>query len=289
MLRKRKLILLIIFVLISIFVVKEYKNAKLPTIHSSSAVLIDFDSGDILYEKNAETAFPIASMSKLMTIYIVLEQIENGSLNWNELVTVSSSANDLMKSAAKIPINDNTKLTVHDLFQAMVISSANNATIALAEYIAGTESDFTRLMNKKAVDLGLSNQTNFVNTTGLSSADLENKMSAQDVAKLAQQLLKDYPDILTVTDLEHDFLPTFGIDLHNTNKMLHKQNNELYFEGVDGLKTGYTEGAGFCFVGTAEKGEQRLISVIINANTDEQRFIETKQLLSYGFSPFTLY
>lgn len=266
--------------------VREYTNARMPTLDSSSAILINAETGDVLFEKDAKTAYPVASMSKLMTIYIVLEHLENGSIHWNDLVTVSSTANGIIDSAARIPVNDETKMTVRDIFQAMVIVSANNATIALTEYIAGSEVEFTRLMNEKAMELGLSNRTNFVNATGLPSDGLENRMSAEDVAKLAQQLLRDYPSILKVASLEHEYLPTFGINLDNTNKMLDKQNNKLYFKGVDGLKTGYTEAAGFCFVGSAKKGKERLISVIINADTDEQRFMETKELLTYGFSLF---
>lgn len=286
MFKKRPVIIFILFILISVLAIKEYSNARVPILHSTSAILIDESADELLFEKDAETAYPVASLSKLMTSYIILEHIENESIDWNDLVTISSTANDIIDSAAKIPVNNGTQLTIHDLFQAMVIASSNNAAIALAEYIAGSEAEFTNLMNKRAEELGLSNRTNFVNVTGLPSEEGENKMSARDVAMLAHRLVRAYPEILEATHLTHDYIPSLGIDLYNTNDMLNKGNSEAYFKGVDGLKTGYTDAAGFCFVGTAKRGKKRLISVVINAETSEQRFNETKKLLTYGFSKF---
>lgn len=265
--------------------INRYTNEKTPTIHSTSAILMDASTGEILFEKDTETAYPVASISKLMTIFIVLDHIEAGSMDWDDLVPVSRSANDVIEYAAKIPVNNGTMLTVHDLFHAMVISSANNATIALTEYIAGSEMEFTKLMNEKASVLGLSDRTNFINSTGLPNGTVENRMSAKDIAILTQQLLNAHPEILETTSLEHYFISSFGIDLYNTNRMLDKQDRAAYFKGVDGLKTGYTDEAGYCFVSTATQKNGRLISVVLNAETDEQRFDETKKLLSYLVYP----
>lgn len=256
-------------------------------IHSTSAILMDVSTGKILFEKDIENAYPVASMSKLMTIYIVLECIDNGSITWAEEVTISSTANDIIESAAKIGVEAGTVMTVQDLYYAMALSSANNATIALAEHIAGSEAAFTTLMNEKAQELGLSDRTNFVNSTGLPGAEVENRMTATDVALLAQLLLQKYPEVLEATTLEHYYIASLDIVLANTNKMLNIQEEEAYLKGVDGLKTGFTDAAGYCFVSTATKGKQRLISVVINAETDEDRFNETKKLLNYGFSGFS--
>jgi len=170
----------------------------------------------------------------------------------------------------------------------MVISSANNATIALAEHIAGTEEAFTILMNEKATEIGLSDQSTFINSTGLPEGEIENEMSAEDVAKLAFHLLHDHPEALDMASYTEYQMEHSGIQLYTTNKMLSEMNSETYFKGVDGLKTGFTNAAGYCFVGTAQQDNQRLISVVINAEDDETRFIETKKLLSFGFDKFYL-
>ncbi|WP_242694839.1 D-alanyl-D-alanine carboxypeptidase family protein [Pseudogracilibacillus auburnensis] len=287
MLKKNRFIFIFLIISISLLAINKYSDLRKPAIHSTAAVLMDASNGEILYEKDAGISYPVASMSKLMTMYIVLDLLEDEVIDWSDHVTVSENANDLIDSAAKIPVESGTILTVQDLYYAMAISSANNATIALAKYISGTEEEFTLLMNEKARELGLSEGTNFVNATGLPNAEVENQMSARDVATLAHNLLTDHPEVLEAVRLEHYYIESFGIDLYTTNRMLNKHEDEAYVKEVDGLKTGYTDAAGYCFVGTAMKGDRRLISVVINAETDEDRFSETKKLLSYGFSPFT--
>lgn len=264
-----------------------------PNIQSKAAILMDASTGDIIFEKDASKSYPVASLSKLMTEYIILDLIENEAIHWEDEVSISETANTVGEGAVMIPVDAGDSLTVQDLFNAMVISSANNATIALAEYIAGTEDEFTMLMNEKAMHLGLSANTHFVNATGLPNYEMnhtENMMSANDVATLAFNLLRDHPlDVLETANLQQYRIHSHGIDLFSTNKMLSSDNKKIYFKGMDGLKTGFTDAAGYNFIGTASQNGKRLISVIMNAESDESRFIETKKIMTYGFDKSPLH
>ncbi|MBE1555959.1 D-alanyl-D-alanine carboxypeptidase family protein [Sporosarcina limicola] len=256
-------------------------------IKGNSAILIDASTGNVVVEQDADIAFPIASMSKIMTEYLVQEQIEDGTIHWDDQVQMTESANNIDSRASKIYVKPRDFLTIRDLYSAMVISSANNATKVLAEHIAGTEEEFARLMNDKAREMGLSDKTHFVNSTGLPNADhTENQMTAKDVAQLAYQLLLDFPEVVETTKLTKYRLAFDGTVLRNSNSMLFPENQDLYFEQVDGLKTGFTEAAGYCFTGTAKLGDKRLISVVMGAKSDEARFLETHKLFSFGFKNF---
>ncbi|HDR6318675.1 TPA: D-alanyl-D-alanine carboxypeptidase [Bacillus thuringiensis] len=271
---------LILLILIYIFFYYYRIHMKEPLIQAKAAILMDAESGEIIYKKNEALPLAPASIAKMMTMYIVLEQIENGSLNWNDSVTISSNA--VNSEGVKINVHVGDHFTVRELFHAMVISSANNAAVALAEHISKSEKNFTQLMNEKANQIQLSNHTHFVNATGLANEkNEESHMSALDVAKLAQHLLRKHPNILEVTPLTSFNL--CGTTLKTTNKMLYPSNRKLYFQGVDGLKTGFTDKAGYNFTGTAKQDGRRVISVVMGANSDDKRFIETKKLLSYGF------
>lgn len=287
MVKRRKGILLLTISLVSFLAISLYNNPMTPKIHSQSAVLMDASSGEVIFEKDSSESYPVASMSKLMTEYIVLDLIENGAIHWEDKVFISETANTVGEGAVIIPVDIGDSLTVQDLFHAMVITSANNATIALAEYIADTEEEFTLLMNEKARHLELSDNTSFVNATGLPHStmnNVENRMSAHDVATLAFNLLKDHPVVaLETASLQQYHIHSHGIDLFSTNKMLRSDNNNMYFKGMDGLKTGFTDAAGYSFIGTASQNDKRYISVVMNAESDESRFVETKKLLSYGF------
>lgn len=261
---------------------------KEPSLQAKAAILMEAQSGKILYKKNDNIPLAPASMSKMMTEYIVLERIKNGSLNWNDIVIISQNA--VNSEGVKIDVKVGEGLTVLDLFHAMVISSANNAAVALAEHIAKTERDFAKIMNDKAKQLELSTHTNFVNATGLANEqNEESKMTALDVAKLAQKLLEHYPDVLEVTKLTSYELNHNGVILKTTNKMLYYGNTKLYFQGIDGLKTGFTDEAGYCFTGTAKKDGKRMITVVMGNRDNIERFTETKKLLAYGFQEFALY
>ncbi|WP_054948735.1 D-alanyl-D-alanine carboxypeptidase family protein [Numidum massiliense] len=254
-----------------------------PNVEAKAAVLMDAHSGKILFEQNSEQPLPPASMSKMMSEYIVLEKVARGKLKWDEIVTVSENA--ALTEGSRIDLAPGEKMTVRDLYSAMAIASANNATVALAEHIASSEAAFTKLMNKKARQLGLSRGTHFINSTGLDEHGRESQMTAKDVAKLAYRLLHDYPEVLGTANIPRYKLERGGPRIRNTNLMLRTRREELQFAGVDGLKTGFTDGAGYCFTGTAKRGEKRVISVVMGTDSIKSRFIETKKLLSYGFHP----
>ncbi|MBA4537196.1 D-alanyl-D-alanine carboxypeptidase [Bacillus aquiflavi] len=274
--------LMITFILMIILIFLGAFFLSKPTISAESGVLMDADTGEIIFEKKGDVPSSPASMSKIMSEYIVLEKIHNGSISWNDVIVINDRTVD--SNGVKINVNIGDRLTVRDLFSAMVIASANNAAVALAEYISGSEENFTELMNKKAREMGLSDKTYFVNATGLPNSQLANKesqMTAIDVAKLSYQLINDFPEVLETTRLDQYEMDYAGVILYNTNAMLF--DPKLNFDGIDGLKTGFTDLAGYCFAGTAKQGEKRLISVVMGAEEEEQRFVETRKLLSYGF------
>ncbi|WP_054950087.1 D-alanyl-D-alanine carboxypeptidase family protein [Numidum massiliense] len=251
------------------------------SIHAKAAILIDAQSGKILFKHNSDEPLPPASMSKMMTEYIVLEKIGDGAIGWDDPVTISRAA--AYKEGAKIDIHPGDTLTVRDLYSAVVVASANNAAVALAEHIAGSEEAFTQLMNAKAKALGLSLKTTFINATGLDENGTSSLMTAEDVARLAKRLLDDYPEVLDTAHLAQYALNFDGSVLASTNRMLAAGDPNVRFDGVDGLKTGFIDSAGYCFAGTAKRGEQRLISVVMGTPGDRERFVETKKLLSLGF------
>lgn len=253
-----------------------------PRIEAKSAVLIDGSTGQIIYKKNENESLPPASMSKMMTAYILLENIKKGKIHWEDSVTISQKAEKT--EGAKISIHQGDILTIKDLYYALLIQSANNSAVALAEHIASTEDKFVELMNQKAKQLRLSNQTFFVNASGLQEIDgSETKMPAIDVAKVAFNLVKDYPEVLETTKLSQSQLVFKNIVVKSTNKMLDQNNMNLYFNGMDGLKSGFTDSAGYCFTGTAKQENKRLISVVMGTDSIDKRFTESQKLLSYGF------
>ena len=264
-----------------------------------AAVLIDADSGKILYQKNADQPLAMASMSKILTEYLILEAINNQQISWEDTSSISDYAYRVSQnlSLSNVPLRRDEHYTIRELYEAMAIYSANGATIALAEVLAGSETEFVRLMNAKAKELGMENYT-FVNSTGLNNKDLfgmhpagtadaENLASAKDTALMALRILQDYPEVLTIASIPRKtFRPNTAdaIRMDNWNWML----PELVYgyEGVDGLKTGSTALAGYCFTATAQRNEVRLISVVMKGRSYADRFQETKKLLDYGFNNF---
>lgn len=262
-------------------------------IAAKAAILINASTGEILFEKNANQSLAIASMSKIMTELLVLEAIETSSLNWDDLVPISSYAYMISNypGYSSIKLRQDRDYTVRELFNAMAVRSANGATIALAELLSGTEKQFVNLMNQKAKQLDL-HDTSFVNSTGLTNIDLHNyhsvgtindsnMMSAEDLAVLAQYILKHFPELIEITKLkELNFLDE---SYQNSNWMLPGVqvdwiNEDVTFQGVDGLKTGFTDEAGYGFTGTVEINNRRFISVIIGTDEIGERFLETKTL-----------
>jgi D-alanyl-D-alanine carboxypeptidase (penicillin-binding protein 5/6) len=274
------------------------------TLNVKSAILMDAQSGQILFERNADQALPPASMTKMMTEYIVMEQIKSGKIKWEDQVATSKYASDVPGSGDLLANGE--KLTVRQMFQAMSIYSGNDATVALAEHAGGTEADFARLMNEKAKQLGMTT-AHFATATGLSRTDLKDVegapfydgtentvMSARDAATLAYRIVNDHPEVL-------EFAKTTSLKLRerdkspmiNWNWMLEGNSSVANFKkyaypGLDGLKTGYTDEAGYCFTGTAVRNGMRLITVVMGTRTEAERFDETRKLLDYGFANFEL-
>lgn len=269
-------------------------------IEADSAILIDADTGKILYAKDADKALPPASMTKMMTEYLVEEAIDTGDISWDTKVQISDYAYSISANPefSGVGLRQNADYTVEDLYKAMAINSDNAATIALAEYVAGSEGDFVKLMNEKAEEMGLPDYK-FVNSTGLDNSSLgdnypegtepddNNLMSSRTAALLAYHLINDYPEALDISSIpETDFEDQ---SIRNWNWMLDHDASfleEFYYEGVDGVKTGHTDLAGYTFTGTAERDGTRLISVVMQSESEGSRFKETADLMDYGFSKF---
>ncbi|GAB6428863.1 D-alanyl-D-alanine carboxypeptidase family protein [Bacillus luti] len=253
-----------------------------PEINAKAAIVIDASDGDVIYQNNENEAFAPASMSKMMTAYLLLESVHNGKVRWEDPVKMSAKA--AQTEGARIPVQVNDTLTVKDLYHALMIESANNSAVALAEHMAKTEKDFVQLMNAKAKQLEMSEHAKFANASGLQEPDgSETKMTAADVAKLAYNLIKDYPEILEVTHLRQSQLAFNNTTVTNTNEMLNENNKSLHIEGMDGLKTGFTDSAGYCFTGTAKQGDTRIITVVMGTSGKAKRFTETNKLMTYAF------
>lgn len=275
-------------------------------IHVDGAILIDADSGKILYEENAEAPLGIASMTKMMTEYILFEAIESGQVTWDQEYNVTDYTYAISQDRrlSNVPLREDGTYTIKELYESLSIYSANASTIAIAETIAGTEKAFLKLMDEKAEELGLQD-FKFVNSTGLNNSYLqgmhpegtgendENVMPAKSVAILAYRLLKDYPEVLDVTSIPKKVFregTEDAINMDNWNFMLPGLVYE--YPGVDGLKTGTTDFAGHCFTGTATRGDSRLIAVVMKAvdakgeGSYKARFDATRALFDYGFSQF---
>ncbi|ETI70000.1 serine-type D-Ala-D-Ala carboxypeptidase [Neobacillus vireti LMG 21834] len=277
-------------------------------VNADGAIIVDGETGKILYEKNGESSLGVASMTKMMTEYLLLDAVKQGKVKWDqdypvsELVYKISQPRDL----SNVPLRQDGTYKVRELYEAMAIYSANGATIALAEVIAGSETKFVKLMNEKAKKLGLKN-SKFVNSTGLNNkdyhgqhpegtgADEENVMSPRDVATLAFHLINDYPDVLKTASTPRktfrDGTPD-KINMINWNWMLPEL--DYGYKGMDGLKTGTTDFAGYCFTGTAARDGKRFITVVQNAKDTSgkndgyrARFGETKKMLDYAFTNFS--
>ncbi|SHG81148.1 D-alanyl-D-alanine carboxypeptidase family protein [Ornithinibacillus halophilus] len=283
-------------------------NAENLDIKSKSSILVDFETGKILYAENMDTAMDPASMTKMMTEYLILEAIDNGEVSWEDTTWISDYAYAIsgLNNSSGVGLQQSFDFSIHDLYKAMAINSDNAATIALAELdsLAGSEGEFVKMMNQKAQEMGLT-EAKFVNSTGLTNSYLAaahpegkhpegtdpegiNLLSAKSTALLAYRLLSDHPKVL-----EFSSAPTaefYGQTIVNWNWMLpHEGVNfkDFYYEGIDGLKTGNTGSEnGYMFTGTAEQNGKRLITVIMGAESEAVRFNETARLMDYGFRNF---
>lgn len=246
-----------------------------------SAILMDVATGTILYEQDAHTPLAPASVTKVMTMLLIMEAIDGGAIGWQDMVTASESA--AAKGGSQIYLKVGEQMSVADMVKAIAVSSANDCACAMAEHIAGSEAAFVEKMNSRAKELGM-NDTHFVNCTGLDddAAAADHKTSAHDIAVMSRELLKNHPDIKKYTTIWMDTLRNGTFGLSNTNKMIR------FYPGATGLKTGFTSKAGYCLSSSAQRDGMELVAVVMGAKTSAERFSACKSLLDYGFSTYAL-
>ena len=248
--------------------------------NAKSAILIEEKTGKILYEKNAHEKLAPASMTKIMSMLVIIEAIEKGTISWDEMITVSERASSM--GGSQILLETGEQMTVSDLFKGVAVASGNDAVVALAEAVAGTVEDFVVLMNDKVKELGL-NDTNFKNPHGLDDAN--HYSSAYDMAFISRELVK-HEKVLEFTSIYEDYLrkgTSREFWLTNTNKLTR------FKAGVDGLKTGYTKEAGYCLTATMKKDNMRLVSNVMGEETSTIRNAEISALLDYGYAKYKMY
>ena len=304
--RKKIASLLALILLLNLFPGYKASAEDALNINASAAILVDAETGKVLYAKNPDEVLGIASMTKMMTEYLLLEAVKEGKVKWDQQYSVSDYAYKVSQDTnlSNVPLRADGTYSIRELYEAMTIYSANGASIGIAETIAGSEANFVKMMTDKGNELGLKD-FKFVNSTGLNNSDLkgmhgvgsadeENVMSARATAKLAFHLLKDYPEVLETTSIPKKKFREGTDDeiaMENWNWML--PTLVFKYDGVDGLKTGTTDFAGYCFTGTATRDGNRYITVVMNAKgeggangTYKSRFDETRKMLDYGFSNF---
>ena len=270
-----KKILLIIFILCfsySIVYSSEIDLAK----NAKTAILVETTTGKILYEKEKDTKMSPASMTKIMTLLLTMEALENEKIKLDDEVHISKNAASM--GGTQIFIEEGSKVKVETLLKGIGIASANDAAVAMAEYIGGTEENFVNMMNEKARELGCKNTT-FKNPHGLDEDG--HLTTAYDLSIIARELLK-YPLALKITSTYEDYIEVSGENhwLVNTNRLL------KFYKGIDGLKTGYTNNAGYCLTATMEKNNMRLLSIVMKEDTKDNRNDDTIAMMEYGFSNY---
>ncbi len=248
-----------------------------PAVEAASAILMEKETGTILYEQNAHDKLEPASVTKVMTLLLVMEAIDSGRLSLDDTVTMSAHA--VSMGGSQIWLKENEQMTVRDLLKAVTVVSANDGAVALAERVAGSEEAFVAMMNQRALELGMTD-TCFVNCTGLPAAG--HLTSAHDIAVMSRELILNHPSIREYTTIWMDTLRNGAFQLSNTNKLIR------FYEGATGLKTGSTDSALYCLSATAERDGMELIAVVMKSPTSEKRFESAKSLLNYGFANYTV-
>ena len=250
-------------------------------IAGKSAVLMDVATGTILAEQNPHERLSPASVTKIMTMLLIMEAVDSGKIAMTDLVTASEAA--AAKGGSQVYLKVGETMSVTDMLKSIAVSSANDCACAMAEFIAGSEAAFVELMNRRAEELGMKD-THFVNCTGLDdSPEAENhKTSAYDIALMSRQLLKHHPKIKEFTTIWMDTIRDGSFGLSNTNKLVR------FYPGATGLKTGFTSGAGYCLSATAERDGLELIAVVMGSKTSQERNAACKQLLDHGFANYAL-
>ena len=256
-------------------------NAAGLEVEAKSALLMDVATGTILFEQNAHEALAPASVTKVMTMLLIMEAIQSGKIVWGDSVTTSETA--AAKGGSQVYLKVGETMTVEEMLKSIAVSSANDCACAMAEHLAGSEASFVEMMNNRSKELGMED-TNFVNCTGLDDGEdaANHKTSAHDIALMSRELLKNHPDITKFTTIWMDTIRGGAFGLSNTNKMVR------FYNGCTGLKTGFTRGAGYCLSASAEREGLQLIAVVMGCETSQKRFAACKSMLDYGFANFAL-
>ena len=250
-------------------------------IEAKCALLMDVATGQVLYEANPHEALAPASVTKVMTMLLIMEAIDSGKIGWDDIVTASETA--AAKGGSQIYLKVGETMSVSEMVKSIAVSSANDCACAMAEHLAGSEAAFVEQMNARAKELGMEN-THFVNCTGLDDSPEAgaHKTSAYDIALMSRQLLKYHPDIKKYTTIWMDTVRDGAFGLSNTNKLIR------FYKGATGLKTGFTSGAGYCLSASAQRDGMELVAVVMGCETSPKRFAACKSMLDYGFANFAV-
>ena len=267
----------ILFLLTVLLLLPLPAHAATLTLSAESALLMEKTTGEILYAQNEREKLPPASVTKVMTLLLVMEAIDRGDLALSDTVTASAYACSM--GGSQVYLKEGEQMTVEELLKAVCVASGNDASVALAEHLAGSADAFVEQMNRRAEELGMSD-THFVNCTGLPAEG--HLTSARDIAIMSRELILNHPTIRNYTTIWMDSLRGGSFGLSNTNKLIR------FYEGATGLKTGSTDAAKYCISATAERAGMELIAVVLKGPTSQQRFDDAKVLLNYGFAAYTL-
>ena len=255
--------------------------AAQPEVAGKSALLMEVSTGRVLFEHNSHEPLAPASVTKVMTMLLIMEALETGKISWDDSVTTSETA--AAKGGSQVYLKVGETMTVTDMLKSIAVSSANDCACAMAEFIAGSEAAFVELMNRRAAELGM-NDTHFVNCTGLDDSEeaKQHRTCAHDIALMSRELLKNHPEIKKFTTIWMDSVRGGAFGLSNTNKMIR------FYDGATGLKTGFTSGAGYCLSASAQRDGMELIAVVMGAASSKDRFQSCKSMLDHGFAGYAL-
>ncbi len=254
------------------------KDANLE-LSGKSAILMDATTGTVLYENNADERLAPASVTKVMTLLLVFEAIDEGRLKWDDVLVASENASSM--GGSQIFLEPGEKMSAQDLIKSVIVASANDAAVTLAEHVAGSEEAFVEAMNERARALGMTN-TNFENATGLDDDTIDHKTTARDIAIMSRELLK-HEKVTEYTTIWMDTIRNGEFGLTNTNRLVR------FYRGITGLKTGYTSGAGFCMSASAKRDNTHLIAVIMGAESSDARNASVSKLLDFGFANYSIF
>lgn len=277
---KRFCALLLCAVLLCMALPRQTRAAEMD-VNAKSALLMDAATGTVLFEKNAHEALAPASVTKIMTMLLIMEAIDSGSIGYDDMVTASESA--AAKGGSQVYLKAGEQMAVSEMLKSIAVSSANDCACAMAEHLSGSEGAFVDRMNERARELGMED-THFVNCTGLDDSPeaAQHRTSAYDIALMSRELLTRHPDIKKYTTIWMDTIRNGAFGLSNTNKLIR------FYPGATGLKTGFTSGAGYCLSATAQRDGMELIAVTMGCESAKIRNAACKQLLDYGFANFAL-